>query len=296
MSSRRTCNKNSRAGELSPILRRGVVPSRCAWLAAVVLLAVSISSANAAVEIQNGQVSSQWPEIGMLVVTQDSGNDYCTATAIAPRWVLTAAHCVNSTDPTATYSFIVGSSIDAPDATTYAIDQVTYDSNFSSAHPENGYDAGLAHIKDVDLPNSTFKLYSLTLPAAFTTPGVDVAVFGFGITSASSGSFGTKRFELTKVAVDPTFHNDLASLSATSGTCPGDSGGPAFIYDSDGFPVIVGLTSFGSVSNCLAGTDFSRIDKSWSFIETTLVDASDSACQVTESCEGILRDGFDGPL
>jgi len=210
--------------------------------------------------------------------------------------VLTAAHCVNSTDPTATYSFVVGSSLGAPDNVTYAIDQVAYDANFNSLHPENGFDAGLAHIKDVDLPNSVFKLHSLTLPAVFTTPGVDVAVFGFGITSAIANDFGTKRYELNKVEVDPTFHNDLVSLSATSGTCEGDSGGPAFIYDSDGFPVIVGLTSFGSQANCLAGTDFSRIDKSWSFIENTLVNAGDGACQVTESCEGIVRNGFDGPL
>src|SRR5690349_5575571 len=45
--------------------------------------------------IVNGQETSDYPATGMLLV---QGQPYCTGTVVAPRTVITAAHCVDQVD------------------------------------------------------------------------------------------------------------------------------------------------------------------------------------------------------
>ena len=193
--------------------------------------------------------------VGRSVVTiVGSRGNFCTGALIAPRVVLTAAHCVQ---PGADYRIVEYGADKQPslrDVKTVAI------------HPGFNMQAMLAHRATADVA-----LLQLSAPAAgkipstlgapnlpivvgsrFTIAGIGVTVRGDGKSGGTiraagliaTGKPGTLQVRL----VDPVSQGTRDGL----GACTGDSGAPVFEDKQDG-PLIIGVVSWSTGPNGSAG-------------------------------------------
>ena len=90
----------------------------------------------------------------------------------------------------------------------------------------------------------------------------------------------------------------MAWATAATGTCNGDSGGPA-LMKIDGVETIVGVTSYGN-ADCSDGGFDARVDSDLAFIDTYLPRACARACDGracgSDGCGGSCGSCSDGDL
>src|SRR3984893_2124877 len=218
------------------------------------LTILALLAAAPAHAIVGGGVSSA-AGVGRSVVTiVGSRGNFCTGALIAPKLVLTAAHCVQ---PGADYKIVEYGADNKPllrDVRTVAI------------HPAFNMQAMVAHratadvaLLQLEISPSGKSAATLGVPqipiivgSLFTIAGIGVTIRGEGSSGGTirvaglvaTGQPGTLQIRL----VDPLKQGAREGL----GACTGDSGGPVF-EDRQGGPFIIGVISWLTGPNASAG-------------------------------------------
>lgn len=256
----------------------------CVALVALALPAAAAAEPTAQASIVGGRAGSiaEFPFLSFVEAHQGKHGFACTGTVVAPRVVLTAAHCVESLDhggltPANQYALATG--VTSPEEA-----QAENVFRITEAHVFPGFDPGTLHgdagILILDRPTSA-PVLPLAGPgdADLYAGGATVQLAGWGLTRYNakeepSGLRTTSMVVQSPYVCNMKTHGYYSPFSPTaqmctldlpskkSGGCFGDSGGPTIGQRPDGTPVELGIISTGDEAcntkrpNVMTRTDF----------------------------------------
>lgn len=152
------------------------------------------------------------------------GSAFCTAAVIAPKYVLTAAHCVDGPEAI---------KVNGQRAANVHVPPMSNHWSHDIAVVELGEATTLAPIP-------------VNLDASAISKMTRVRLVGFGVTGTYREDGMIKRSGDARVRLTNDF---IESIPGTGGVCFGDSGGPA-LSDIDGRETIVGVASHINGERC----------------------------------------------
>lgn len=216
------------------------------------------------------------PELDAVVGLLANRELYCTGTLIAPRVVLTAAHCVDryvSDDQTEIAAFF-GPNV-AADGEVIAAEELL-------RHPDWRFDALPNDIALVALAANApvAPLPASSRPITNDDIGTDVTMVGFGLTDLDAADSGIRRSGTSRIG---GFDEQRLSLNLGTGgasTCAGDSGGPTLL---DG--QVIGVHSRSSCSTLSLDE---RVDVHGAFIDPFVAahpELDDGGCNASAGSE-----------
>jgi secreted trypsin-like serine protease len=226
---------------------------------------------------------STYPATGALIRGTGDAHLACTATLIAPRLVLTAAHCIDDK----ALSFTLASDALAARGG-IAVSRSLVHPDFSAS--VGTHDLAVAQLSDAvndATPESLFEDRPLTV-------GQSVALVGYGPTT---DEFAPSRVKNAASAVVEEV-SDAEFVVGEAGAvenCGGDSGGPAFLETAEGRRVVgVASRALKRSEPCSGGTILTRLESERVFLEEALASLGDASTETRCSVRRIGGTGASG--
>lgn len=214
-----------------------------------------------------GVVDERDPAVGALV--QPMGGAYelvCTATLIAPKTILSAAHCVVGIPAGTRLAFLMSSTL-ASGSNVVAVARAVPHPAYSDANPEatDKNDVSVMELMTVVADVRPIGLYS-----APVTVGQTIRHVGFGSTTSAmvrNDGSGIKRAMVTQVR---RVEDQIEVGGPGLGHCYGDSGGPGLVIPpNETEEKVEGIVSWGT-DDCVAESWDTRVDGHLGFIQNTM--------------------------
>jgi hypothetical protein len=229
------------------------------------------STASRSEAITNGTPTTG--DLGVAAL-MEGGALLCTATLVAPRVLLTAAHCLaDGAMPTAFF----GAAPQGDAGASIAVIATRVHPAFDPTTLAN--DVAMALLAQ-DAPAGATAWPLPAAPLGSSSVGLSLRLVGFGLTAAGDTSSPQKRVGTATLA--SLAATQLVLTPAPSQPCDGDSGGPAFATIG-GVEVLVGVTSSGD-AQCTQGGHDTRVDAYTSFISTWLRATAEGAAGPGDRC------------
>jgi len=204
--------------------------------------------------IVGGQTTAEYPAVGAFTMAHRA---FCTGTVIAPRVVLTAAHCLRGGPLVGLNRFVLGRTASTPQVD-LPIERIVPHPDYDRETLAN--DIGVA-ILGQDAPVEPMALAAAAMDATWV--GREVELVGYGVTALGTETGGKKRSVVIPIAT--VTGTQFSYTYEHGGACVGDSGGPAIVRDAEGRITVAGVTSHGDTACARFGVE-TRVDVYSDFI------------------------------